>query len=253
MLRKFLALAALLMLLALPALAVNDGCRAWPNQRLHFRTGPNTAFTDLYTLPQDTKVYAIELEEGNDVTWVLCEFEYQGQRVRGYTGLKRFSLDHSLAWADHAWLERRVVNAADIYAASDDNSAVRGHVRAGDTLTFLSFEGDYCLVEYRRGQQRERGYVHAFAFWVDQDEFGEWFPDNPTDTWYVVRRPSAEMHEGPSSSSPVLYTIPYDRCVAIDCSEGNDGDWLRFYYGGAWGYGRRDDFNDLRGIVESER
>ena len=93
----------------------------------------------------------------------------------------------------------------------------------------------------------------SFAFWVDQDEYGEWFPDNPNGTWYVVRRPSADMHEGPSASSPVLYTIPYDRCVVISYSEDLYGDWLHFYYGGTWGYGLRDDFNDLRGIVESER
>lgn len=253
MLRRILALALVAILLCAPALAVSDGCRAWPNQKLHFRTGPNTAFTDLYTLPKSTQVYAIELEEGNDVTWVLCEFEYQGRRVRGYTGLKRFTLERSIPWASHAWLERRVVNDSDIYAAPDDTSAVRSSVRAGDTLTFLSFEGDFCLVEYRRKGQRERGYVHAFAFWVDQYEYGEWFPEETAVTWYAVRRPSVKLYESPSTSSRVLFTIPYDRCVVLDDMHDAPDGWLAIYYSGVWGYGLRRDYNDLRGFIEPER
>ena len=252
MLRKIVCLAALLLMLSLPALAVNDGCRAWPNQKLHFRTGPNTAYTDLYVLPQSTQVYAIEYEEGNDVTWVLCEFESQGRRVRGYTGLKRFTLDRSLSWASHYNLERRVVNDGEVYAAPDDTSQVRARVRAGDRVTFLDFEGDYCFIEYRRSGERERGYVHAFSFWVDEDEYAEWFPDNTMDTIYAVRG-SCPMYESASENSRLLFNIPYDRCVAVYPDSWASSGWVRIYYGGVWGYGKARDFNDLRGYVEPER
>ena len=247
MFRATLTAMVLLLALALPAGAIPSGLRAVPNQQLHFRTGPNTAFTDLYVLPKSTPIVAIELEEGNDVTWVLCDFEYKGSRVRGYTGLKRMEISGGISWANHARLERRLVRDAEVFASPDLSSTVRAQLSSGATVTFLEFEGSYCFIEYRRGSQRERGYVLEDCFMVDQDEYLEDFPSNDGMTLYVVSA-SAPMYAGPGPDSALLFNIPYDACVSVPWDEGYSGDYMPIYYGGLRGYGYYRDFNDLRGL-----
>jgi len=249
MTRRILSILMLCALFCAPALAVTQGGWATPNQELHFRTGPNTAYTDLYRLPRSTEVVAIEMEEGNGVIWVLCDFEYQGNRVRGYTGLKRLDLDEPILWASNYDLARTLVSDADVYAAPDDTTQRRATLRAGSTVTFLNFEGSFCFVEYRKGSQRERGYIHESAFWIDQYEFGEWFPDNPYMNWYVVRSPAYFYDSFVGDPAPE-YAIPYDRSVIVNLDQDLPGDWMAIYYGGKWGFGHRGDFNDLRGFVE---
>ena len=165
----------LALLLCLSATALADlnlaGVRAIPNQKLSFRTGPNTAYGELYTLPQSTPIVALELENGNGVTWVLVEFEYEGGRVRAYTGLKRMSLTGYVPYASHDSLSRRLVSDAEVYAAPDmTHSAVRASLRAGTSVTFLGYEGSYCFIEYKAGGELNRGYIREESFWVDQYE-----------------------------------------------------------------------------------
>jgi len=248
MIRKIIVLMAFLAMLCAPALAVTQGGSTMPNQELHFRTGPNTAFTDLYVLPRSTNVIAIEMEEGNDVTWVLCDFEYEGNRVRGYTGLKRLDLCEPILWASHYDLSRTLISDAEVYAAPDDTTNRRATLKTGSTVTFLDFEGSFCFIEYQKGGQRERGYIHESAFWIDQYEFAEWFPENEYVNWYVVR-PSAYVYDSFVTGKP-LYSIPYDRSVIVDFNTDLPDDWISIYYAGQWNFGHRGDFNDLRGFVE---
>ncbi len=244
--------AALLLMLALmmPAAfaGVNiAGVRAVPNQKLAFRTGPNTAYGELYTLPQDTAINALELEDGNGVTWVLVDFEYNGSRVRAYTGLKRMSLSGYVPYARHDHLSRRLQSAGDVYAAPDMHSALRATLSAGTVVDFLGFEGDYCFIEYNSYGELNRGYVRQEAFWIDQYEYAEYFPDNDTFTFYAVDYYSS-MYAQPSTNSQLLFSIPFDNSVTIDYNEmlsAPDG-WLPIYYGGLRGYGQYNDFCDLR-------
>lgn len=148
MMRKYISVLLLFVLLSVPAQAVTQGGIAVPNQKLHFHTGPNTAFTDLYVLPKSTDVIAIEMEEGNDVTWVLCDFEYKGNRVRGYTGLKRLDLCEPVLWTSNYNLSRTLISDGDVYAAPDDTTLRRATLKAGTTVTFLNFEGSFCFIEY---------------------------------------------------------------------------------------------------------
>ena len=247
--RKIILILLALAVLCPCALAVTQGVDAAPNQQLHFRTGPNTAFTDLCVLPKSTAVTAIELEEGNGVTWVLCDFEYNGNRARGYTGLKRLDLVGDIPWASHYRLERTLVSDGNVYAAPDDTTQLRATLLAGNRVTFLDFAGSFCFVEYRRGGALERGYIHESAFWVDHYEFGEWFPDNPLMNWYAVRSPAYYYTSYLGNPRPA-FAIPYDRSVVVDFSADLPGDWISIYYAGKWGFGQRGDFNDLRGFVE---
>ena len=126
------------LLLALAFLCAEASVPATPNQKLAFRTGPNTKYVELYSLPQSTSIRAIEYEEGNGVTWVLVEFEYAGSRVRAYTGLKRMSLSGYVPYAQHDSLNRRLQMTADVYAAPDMNATVRARLSEGSTVTWAS-------------------------------------------------------------------------------------------------------------------
>ncbi len=240
---------ALVLIMSPAALASVNlwGVRAEPNQKLAFRTGPNTAYGELYTLPQSTAINALELEEGNGVVWVLVDFEYNGSRVRAYTGLKRMSLSGGIPYANHDHLIRRLQSGGDVYASPDMNAAVRATLAEGDEVDFLGFEGDYCFIEYRSGGELNRGYVRQELFWIDQYEYAEYFPENDTFTYYAVCRFS-RMYAQPSERSELLFSIPFDASVTVDYWEIEDtpDGWLPIYYGGLHGYGRYDEFCDLR-------
>lgn len=246
-----LMLVAVLLLRAPSALAsyVLGGVRATPRERLAFRTGPGTQYTELYTLPMDTGIVAIEMEYGNDVPWLLCEFQYQGRRVRAYTGLKRLSLQDDVAAASHAWLNRRLVYDADILDAPDLDAGVRGFLSAGERVEFLGFEGDYCFIEYGDGDRLNRGYIREESFMPDPGEFEEYFPDNPGMTLYVIR-PSANLYAEPSESAEVLFNMPFGASCDWEYDSAVSGrtptGWRALYYGGLLGFGRSKDFSDLR-------
>lgn len=154
--RMFAALLIVFELLAASALA---SVSATPNQRLAFRTGPNTKYVELYTLPQETQIRAIEYESGNGVTWVLVEYTYQGERCRAYTGLKRMTVNGSIPWASHYDESRRIYNSGMVYAAPTTQGAYRGYVYDGEWVTLLDYEGDYAFIEFSDGGTPCRGYV----------------------------------------------------------------------------------------------
>ena len=249
--RRLLCAAAILLALLLSGSALAElnlaGVRAVPNQKLSFRTGPSTSYGEIDTLPQSTPIVALELEDGNGVTWVLLEFEYYGSRMRAYTGLKRMSLTGYVPYARHDALSRRLVSDADVYAAPDMNASVRASLSSGSTVTFLGFEGAYCFIEYRIGSELNRGYVREEAFWVDQYEFAEYFPENDGDTYYAVSAYSP-VYASASERSQVIAWAPFDASVTVLFDEFDtapDG-WISLYYGGLHGYGRYEDFCDLR-------
>ena len=240
---------ALALLLLLDAAALADlnlaGVRAIPNQKLSFRTGPNTAYGELYTVSQDTPIVALELENGNGVTWVLVEFEYMGSRVRAYTGLKRMSLTGYVPYASHDALSRHLVSDAEVYAAPDMQATVRAWLPAGMSVTFLGFEGNYCFIEYTYAGELNRGYIREENFWIDQYEYAEDFPEKESDTFYAISTYSP-LYARPDLNSEVLAWAPFDASATYLFYEDAPGPWFPLYYGGLHGYGYYMDFCDLR-------
>ena len=223
------------------------GVRATPIQNLALRTGPGAQYGELYMMPSSTAITVLELEEGNGVTWALMEFMKDGKRVRAYTGLKRMTLAGSVPYARHAHLSRRLVNSVDVYDAPDYSAGVRGWLSKGTTVDFLGFEGDFCFIEWTSGGTPNRGYIYSYGFWVDQYSYAEYFPLTNDDTWYAVDW-ICPMYSEPSDRSGVLFNIPFDACVTVNYDElisAPDG-WIPLYYGGLKGYGRDDQFCDLR-------
>ena len=159
--KKLLAALLAATLLAALLTTASAAVSATPNQKLALRTGPNTRYVELYTLPQSTRITAFEYESGNGVTWVLVEYTYNGEVCRGYTGLKRMSVHGSIPWADH--LDRRVSvsRAGTVYAAPTRSGGYRGRVERRDTVTLLRYEGSWAYIEFDDRGTPSRGYVEA--------------------------------------------------------------------------------------------
>ena len=137
------------------------GTSATPNQKLAFRTGPNTSYPDLFTLPQSTEIIAYEYEEGNGVTWVLVEFEFEGRPCRGYTGLKRMQVHGDIPWANHLYEPAWVNYDCNVLSAPAHNAGYRGYIDAGEQVTVLCYESGYAHIEFYDNAARmySRGYV----------------------------------------------------------------------------------------------
>ena len=245
--RRILSLALVLcVLLSVSALAA---VRAVPNQKLAFRTGPNTKYVELYTLPQSTDITAIEYEEGNGVTWVLVEFTYQGERVRAYTGLKRMSVQGNIAWATHLWSTVNVNTTGQVYAAPSGNAAYRGRVDAGESVTLLRYDGAYAFIEFYDAANgaTSRGWIPD---WMVDDEGYYDEPDAVTESTYDYQPPNysygssgvsatpnqkLSLRTGPNTKYVELYTLPQSTPItAYEYEEGNGVTWVlvEFFYQG---------------------
>ena len=158
----------LISLIVLFALLVCSSALAYagaiPNQKLSFRTGPNTKYAEMFTLPQSTNIIAHEFEEGNGVTWVLCEFIYKGKTYFGYTGLKRMTLLDDIDYAYHDYTPGCMTRSSAVYSAPFTyNSVERGRVSANEVVNLLRFDGSMAYVEfYDSGSKAiSRGWVPA--------------------------------------------------------------------------------------------
>ena len=213
---------------------------ATPNQRLAFRTGPNTKYVELYSLPQSTSIQAIEYERGNGVTWVLVEFSYQGEKCRAYTGLKRMSVNGSIPWADHIDETVWIGEGGQVCAAPTSRGAYRGYVEAGDQVTLLDYEGDYAYIEFSDGGIPSRGYVPDWMLddsgddddyydYYDYEEYDD-YDDGEVETLYSVpARPNQELafRTGPNTKYAWMYHMPQSTSLqAIEYEEGNGVTWV---------------------------
>ena len=139
-----------------------EGFCASANQRLSFRTGPNTAYVELFTMPQSTQVEVISMEEGNDVIWVLCRFRKDGNVYYGYTGLKRFNLsEHDLPWSDFRYSVAKACFEMGVYSAPYGDGVSRGRIIAGELARVLELCDGYAFIEFYDASNKamSRGWV----------------------------------------------------------------------------------------------
>lgn len=192
------------------------------NQKMALRTGPSTAYAEMFTLPQSTEITAIEFEEGNGVTWVLVEFEYKGQRMRGYTGLKRMTVHGEIPWADHFWMSEQCIAGGEIYAAPSPYAAVRGELTYMEDVMLLGFDGDYVYIEYTDSStgMPSRGWVYDWCLNISQNTYyGESLPPVPVYTGDVSISMRALTHttlySAPDGASATSIFIPAG--AAVEC------------------------------------
>lgn len=164
--------------------------RATPIDKLAFRTGPNTRYVELFTLPKSTEITAIEQAEGNGVTWVLVEFYYKGSYQRAYTGLKRMKLHGSIPWESDYHSNAVVHGPSTVISAPRSNAAKRGKIGALELVNWLGSENGYDYVEFYDASNRalSRG-------WVDTTDVG--FTDG--DGAFMLK--ASSVYREPSSKS----------------------------------------------------
>ena len=153
---------ALLFILLCGALSANAlAVYAVPNQRLAFRTGPNTRYTELYSMSENTSVVAFEIDTFNDTQWVLLEYTRNGHVERGYTGLKRIDAYGYLPRAELAFQSGCMRASAPVYAAPTSNTVVRGRVGRSEIVTYLYSEDGYDYIEFydSDNDRPSRGYI----------------------------------------------------------------------------------------------
>lgn len=139
----------------------NAGVYAVPNQRLSLRTGPNTRYAELFTLPETTSITAYSRANGNGVTWVQVEFIYEGEYYRAYTGLKRMDVRGEIPWESNYNFSCLVNGYHTVYAAPRRDAATLGWVEGGELVTCLGVENGYDYIEFYDddAQATSRGYI----------------------------------------------------------------------------------------------
>ena len=220
-----LLLAAALLLAALPASAAVS---AMPTMNLALRTGPNTKYVELYTLPQSTRITAYEYESGNDVTWVLIEYTYNGEVCRGYTGLKRMNVNGSIPWASHINETATISSGGSVLAAPNGRAAYRGRVDAGERVTLLDYEGSYAFIEFYDAANGapSRGYVESWQL-GSGGGFRPGLPDWNSGGVSATPNQSLAFRTGPNTKYVELYTLPQStRITAYEYENGNGVTWV---------------------------
>ena len=220
----------ILLLLAMVTSGALASVSATPNQKLAFRTGPNTKYVEVGTLPQSTSIRAIEYEEGNGVTWVLVEYTYNGERCRAYTGLKRMTVNGYIPWADHYNESWQADGYVSVYAAPSTQAAYRGSLYDGEWVTLLDWEGDYAFIEFMDGGTPSRGYVYSWDLRTYYDDYD--YNDNSSYNYnvnLVDATPNQRLafRTGPNTKYVELYTLSQSTPIkAIEYEEGNGVTWV---------------------------
>ena len=209
-----IVLVLLMELLASAAQASFEGEYAHANQKLSFRTGPNTSYVEMFTMPQSTHVEVISKELGNDVIWVLCSFEYNGDIYYGYTGLKRFDLSPDmLPWSDFSyWGMYALYDDIDIYSAPYGEGIRCGKLIPNEMVNVLGMDGDYAFIEFYDAENEapSRG-------WVDYNNLGY--------SGYLAEivLKACNVYEEPSSDSDIVGKVgKYEVVAYINTNNGYD-------------------------------
>lgn len=138
----------MLCMLVTPALAeIYYGVPAYPNQELHLRTGPNTAYSEIGIMPQSTDLTALQYEEGNGVMWVLVEYWGDYGWVRGYTGLKRMDVDGRIPEANFDRADGITWDACMVYSAPYADAELRTVLDMYTDITMLNNRDGYLYVD----------------------------------------------------------------------------------------------------------
>lgn len=214
--------------LPLSALAVS----ATPNQKLAMRTGPNTKYTEPGSMPRSTSLTAIEYESGNGVTWVYVEFWRDGKLDRGYTGLKRMTVNGYIPWADHLSIESWMDSDSEVYSGPDYCYYDRYYVSEGQEVTLLRYEDGFAFIDFYDydSDAYVRGWVPEEALDGEYDDYnGGYAPPGSYrsgygDTWFydgtlvTVYGSSAPLYETPYAGSAVLCWMPVGSVMSSSAS-----------------------------------
>ena len=227
---------------------------ATPNRKLALRTGPGSRYVELRSMPQDTRLLAFEYEDSSAATWVLIEYERNGQVERAYTGVQRMTVHGQIPYAVHLNEGRTLASDAVVYAAPTSNAACRTTLFAGDYVTLLARERGYGFIEFYDVQRdaNSRGYVLLETIMGNSPRTDVLDPDGwDGQEWHFEADPSLgrpplygvsatptqdlALRTGPNTAYVWFDMMPRSTpIVAYEYEEGNSVTWVlvEFTYDG---------------------
>lgn len=136
--------------LAVPAYEL-DPVMARPAEKLSFRSGPGTDYTELFSISGKdvTDFFVYEQVKGGSTMWGMVEFNSRYGRYRAYTGMKRI---HTDAYVPYGNIEGETYRLArDAYAywgPGRDYVAHEGKVPSGTMVTVYHEENGYVMADF---------------------------------------------------------------------------------------------------------
>lgn len=140
------------------------------NSKIASRSGPDTNFDEIHTfaLPRGTVVRLLRYQVTGGTPWVEIEFEYKGEMIRLWTGLKRIDYaDVSGLPGDYQAYERAVVaqDTPGWYGPGSSYRVLYKKVAAGTSAEVLAQENSWYLIEYLEPERTE----NIVRTWVPGD------------------------------------------------------------------------------------
>lgn len=134
----------------------------YPNQNISTRTGPGTQYTEPGTFSKNYDYTVYYQTQGSSVNWGYVEFEVNGEKIRAYTGVKRFRTAGYLPYDEESWtyayvdtsFATRYGPGYDYMEAPFESPAYGTYVRAYYT------ENNWTMIEYTLSNGcQHRGWV----------------------------------------------------------------------------------------------
>ena len=165
--------------MAVTAYSVGDlyAYPADPNQRLSFRTGPGTNYTELFTIAREDprEFNLLQQEKGGSVMWGMVEFDCYLGRYRAYTGMKRIDSRYDVPYGNKEGVSCRVGwrDAYAYYGPGRYYVAMDKQVPAGTRITVYHEEAGYVMADFimpgAKQQQYEKDKKQITRAWIPVD------------------------------------------------------------------------------------
>lgn len=141
--------------------------------RLSTRTGPSTNYTEpgsFHSKGYELDVISQAYDDRNGIWWVQVEFEYKGEPMRAYTGVKRVDVDLQYVPVEEClgstWITQEISNPW--YGPGYEYRKHKNPVPYGITVDVYGYENGWLLVEYHdqaRAQYRRVWVPREYTNW----------------------------------------------------------------------------------------
>ncbi len=181
------------------------------NQKMATRTGPSTKYDEpgtFFSGKWKGQWVRVISKVNTGVWWLQVEFDYNGQKMRAYTGLKRVNgVDLDAVPTETVLGSCRLSKPVKGYYGPGTQYRVMGYsVPANTTCDVIMVENGYVLVEFpyhKKNYEKSRAWVHASLVSGDYDDDQAYDPSD-------VREGTSWWSEEPEWSSCELSYISAD-------------------------------------------
>lgn len=132
--------------------------RIYPNQSISTRTGPGTKYTEPGTFSKNISYVVYYQTQGNSVNWGYVEFMQNGEKIRAYTGVKRFSYAGYLPYDDEPYTTKNVYPSTAVHYGPgyDYMTSPYDPPFSGMSVKAFFTENGWTMIEY----ELSNGYIN---------------------------------------------------------------------------------------------